>query len=260
MRFYSFQFNNLTTIFDFVTNSVISTNGGTSPSITSESYGNDWYRVIISDTTTAINLGVSTMLVKDDNSFNYTGDGTSGVYLYGFQVEQVATYPTSYIPTYGTSQTRLKDVCSKTGVSSLIGQTEGTIFAEFTPSSDVNTEVLQLLATTSIQNAVSIGIGAGQIYGVVFTNSSYVANFTISQTIPNNTFKVALCYKNNDITFFINGQKVASNTNAYSGQADFTKIFFNEPLFFGRQSVSYKKTLIFKSKLSDDECIELTTI
>jgi hypothetical protein len=87
LRFYSFQLNNLTTIFDFVANNVISTSGGTSPNVTSESYGNDWYRVSISDTTTAVNLKVNTMLVKDDNSFNYTGDGTSGVLLYGFQLE-----------------------------------------------------------------------------------------------------------------------------------------------------------------------------
>jgi hypothetical protein len=105
LRFYSFEFNNLTTIFDFVANNVISTSGGTSPNVTSESYGNDWYRVSISDTTTAVNLKVNTMLVKDDNSFNYAGDGTSGVYFYGFQLE-AGSYPTSYIPTYGTSATR----------------------------------------------------------------------------------------------------------------------------------------------------------
>ena len=188
------------------------------------------------------------------------GNGSAvDVELYGAQYER-NSYPTSYIPNHsGGSVTRGADTCSKTNASSLNGQTEGTIFAEFTPSSDVNTEVFQLLATTSIQNVVTIACGAGKIYGVVYTNSSYVANFIISQTIPNNTFKVALCYKNNDITFFINGQKVASNTNAYSGQADFTKILFNDQFLFGKQSVSYKKTLIFKSKLSDADCITLTT-
>ena len=45
----------------------------------------------------------------NDTSAFYQGDGASGVYIYGFQVEQDATYPTSYIPTYGTSQTRLGD-------------------------------------------------------------------------------------------------------------------------------------------------------
>jgi hypothetical protein len=54
----------------------------------------------------------------------------AGVYLaYGAQLEQGSL--TSYIPTYGTSVTRSKDSCIKTGISSLIGQTEGTLFAEF---------------------------------------------------------------------------------------------------------------------------------
>jgi len=40
------------------------------------------------------------------------------------------SYATSYIPTVATIQTRNADVISKTGISSLIGQTEGTLFCE----------------------------------------------------------------------------------------------------------------------------------
>ena len=195
-----------------------------------------------------------------NSNIQIRGNGSAvDVELYGAQYER-NSYPTSYIPTYGVSQTRLADACEKTSVSDLIGQTEGTIFAEFTPSSDLNTEVFQLLATNSIENVVTIACGGGKIYGVVYTNSSYVANFSISQTIPNNTFKVALRYENNDIALFINGQKVASNTNAYSGQADLTKILFNNQFLFGKQIVSYKKTLVFKTSLTDSECIALTTL
>lgn len=222
-----------------------------------EAVGTDgWYRCSVIATADATNSGALF-------GFDYSDSSASGglFYVWGAQFESSASYPSSYIPNHGTTGgvTRAADSCSVTGASDVIGQSEGTIFAEFTPSSDVNTEVFQLLATNSIQNVVTIACGAGKIYGVVYTNSSYVANFSISQTIPNNTFKVALCYKNNDITFFINGQKVASNTNAYSGQADLTKILFNDQFLFGKQIVSYKKTLIFKSKLSDAECISLTS-
>jgi len=182
------------------------------------------------------------------------------IYAYGAQWEEQATYPTSYIPTYGTSQTRLVDVCSKTGVSSLIGQTEGTLFAEFTPTSNLNTDIVQLLADTALDNGVSIGCGVGNIYGSVYTDSSYRFNVLIAQTIPNNTFKVAICYKTNDFTFFVNGVKVASGANSYSPSSPLTRINFNQAFFFGNQVIDYKSVLVFPVKLSDADCITLTTL
>jgi hypothetical protein len=156
--------------------------------------------------------------------------------------------------------TRLADSASKTGtgISSLIGQTEGTLFAEFTPTSDLNTEVIHLVADTALDNAVSIGCGGGYIYGVVYTDPNYRFNSVIVQTIPNNTFKVALCYKNNDFTFFINGVKVASGANSYSPSSPLTRINFNEALFFGNQVINYKSVLVFPAKLSDGDAIALT--
>ena len=55
-------------------------------------------------------------------------------HVYGAMLEE-GSYPTSYIPTYGgASVTRGQDDCNKTGISSLIGQTEGTFFAEIDSS------------------------------------------------------------------------------------------------------------------------------
>ena len=50
--------------------------------------------------------------------------------------------PTSYISTTSASATRVADACFKTGISSLIGQTEGVFFADYnyTPHS-INYEV-----------------------------------------------------------------------------------------------------------------------
>ena len=61
----------------------------------------------------------------------YSRRSNGDLYLYGLQVEKNVSYPTSYIPTNGSAVTRVADSCSKTGISSLIGQTEGTIYAEF---------------------------------------------------------------------------------------------------------------------------------
>jgi hypothetical protein len=73
----------------------------------------------------------------------YTGDGTSGLYLWGAQLE-VGAFPTSYIPTIGSTRTRAADNASITGknFSSWYRQDEGTVLIdtisprgyEFTPT------------------------------------------------------------------------------------------------------------------------------
>ena len=49
--------------------------------------------------------------------------------IWGGQSEE-ATYPTSYIPTSGSTVTRVKDQYSKTGISNLINSEEGVLFLE----------------------------------------------------------------------------------------------------------------------------------
>jgi hypothetical protein len=63
--------------------------------------GNGWYRCSITwtstNTTTAVNLAIA----NNNNSVSYTGDGTSGIYLWGAQLEQSSTVG-EYVPTGAT--------------------------------------------------------------------------------------------------------------------------------------------------------------
>jgi hypothetical protein len=236
---------------DFNPQTITAGYSGGANNILFEDYGDGWWRASATKTLS----GAST------NRFGIYPDRNNAgrnVEIWGFQVE-AGSYATSYIPTYGTSVTRNSDVCSKTGISSLIGQTEGTLFVEFTPTSNINTEVIQLLADTATDNIVTIACGTGSIWGVVYTTNYRFAP-EIAETIPNNTFKVALCYKNNDFTFFINGVKVASGANSYSPSSPLTRINFNEAVFFGKQVVNYKSVLVFPVKLTDAELEALTQV
>lgn len=81
-----------------------------------EPVGNGWYRVGFTYTMITFNGSVGMMVYLTDTPGNtdYTGDGTSGIHIWGGQHEE-GNYPTSYIPTTGITATRSADVCEITG-------------------------------------------------------------------------------------------------------------------------------------------------
>jgi hypothetical protein len=83
----------------------------------------EWSRVTRTFTTPSGCTNIQVWYLASSSSVSVTA------HFWGFQLEAGA-YATSYIPTLGAAVTRGADACSKTGISSLIGQTEGTIFLE----------------------------------------------------------------------------------------------------------------------------------
>ena len=121
------HFNTKTGVFGAVTGTVISYN--------SIALDNGWYKLSLTTTSVATAYAVRIVLAENDNDVSYTGDGTSGVYVWGAQLEQ-QSYATSYIPTNGAIATRLADVATNSGNSTLINSTEGVLYAEIAALAD----------------------------------------------------------------------------------------------------------------------------
>ena len=93
-----------------------------------EDVGNGWYRcssIANPSSTTPLRFQV----VRSDGAHSFAGDGTSGLYIWGCQIEQ-ASFLTSYIKTTGSTATRSADVASIPVADFGYNQSEGTLFIE----------------------------------------------------------------------------------------------------------------------------------
>lgn len=132
--------NFFTTTINLTTGAAELSSAGGNGSVTSASavsVGNGWYRIIatgIADST--VGVGNARYEIRLNNGgTSYTGDGVSGAYLWGAQLEQAA-FPSTYIPTAGATVTRGADSLS-VSLASLPGgglsTTAGTILALAVP-------------------------------------------------------------------------------------------------------------------------------
>lgn len=111
---------------------------------------NSFYRVSISGivSTTVTNPFCqiylnNTATADGPTAPSYTGDGTSGIFIWGAQFETGA-FPTSYIPTVAATVTRNADVATMTGTnfSSWFNASQGTFVASGFTSSATSGQIL----------------------------------------------------------------------------------------------------------------------
>lgn len=112
-------------IFTLSGSGTAATLSGSPTAVTIQALPNGWYRCRVSATAAATNLAGLRIFLADGGSTSYTGDGTSGLYIWGAQFEAGA-FPSSYIPTAGSSVARTADSCIRT-LGSEFSATAGTV-------------------------------------------------------------------------------------------------------------------------------------
>ena len=245
-----------------LSNGTISTSptaSGTTASI--EDYGNGWFRCIL-DTTNTSGSEILFISPSVDGTLTtgYTNT-TNGVYIWGAQLEQ-QSYTTSYIPTNGATNTRLQDIANNSGNSTLINSTEGVLYAEATYENLGAASIISLTDGTNTNRVMIYWNTNDTIILFVRVNGVYVAEYTIpANQVDVSIFnKIALKYKTNDMSFWLNGTKVATDTSGTMFSANtLTKLAFNSGsggAFYGK----VKALAVFKEALTDAQLQSLTTI
>ena len=235
---------------------IVGSTGDVTASITSA--GNGWYRLTYTRAMAASggpNYRIA--LADDTGNETYTGSNKQTL-IYGCQIEAGA-YATSYIPTLGASVTRGADDSGKTGISSLIGQTEGVMFIDMEFKGYDN--IAKWLAFLGTGNSyISFYTDTIARFIVEISNSGSVVfqNQTITFSVGQR-YKLAVAYKANDFAFYINGTQIATDN---SGTPPATSQFAlqyntNNDNLTAR---TYNQALLFKTRLTNAQLAELTTI
>jgi hypothetical protein len=182
--------------------------------------------------------------------------------LWGGQGEN-GTYATSLIYTTSASVTRVADACYKTGISSLIGQTEGTLFADFVITG------LESLYGTAI--SVNDGVANNYVWLTIFANGnlraevwngSVQASITYSGAVVGSRYKMAFGYKTNDFVLYVNGTQVGTDNSGttFSGTT-LSRVDNNlAGVATNNVSQSLNQWEIFPTRLTNAQLVELTTI
>jgi hypothetical protein len=240
--------------FNLSTGTIGSTAGG-SPTMTS--YGNGWYRCTVTYTPSGTETIYAVLgSANQDGVQSYAGNNTDGILLYGAQLEAGA-YATSYIPTLGTSVTRVADAASKTGITSLIGQTEGTLFLEFDFTNISGVQVVFTIHDSANDKRLELWAANNALNG--FIGGSVDITVGVSN-ITNGRHKVALAYKQSgDHAFYIDGVQIGTSSTAYTIAA-LTALGFD---YWGTgfpTTAGIRQTLLFKTRLSNSDLATLTTL
>jgi hypothetical protein len=224
-----------------------------------ESVGNGWYRCIVSSTSWPT---IYTILCLSTNgtSLGFTGNNTSGIYVWGCQVEN-SSYPTSYIPTTSASATRVADACVKTGISSLIGQTSGTVFWDIQVdiASAATLENIFNLDAGSFSDTIYIAFqgSLSRIVAEMYVTGVAQASFNLT-SITAGRYKMAIGYANNNTAFFINGTQVGTTDTTCSVPA-MSRLQMGSGVL-GPSDGKVNQAVLFTTRLSNSELASLTSL
>ena len=168
---------------------------------------------------------------------------------------ELGSFASTWIPTTTAAVTRLADAASKTGISSLIGQTEGVLFWE-----GIVTQQTDIIAINrSTVNGVYITKGTGNLYRCSIYNSSNVITLNDTAVRTTNT-KIALAYKSGDSALFVNGVKVATSAGSITFSGALSEIRLNDNYLIGIAPQSANQINVYGTRLTDAECIQLSTL
>ena len=191
-----------------VTTGVIGTVSGSAATKTASiaAVGGGWYRCTL---TASASSGSSAGVVvgNADNSGPFAGDGTSGIYIWGAQLEAGA-FATSYIPTTTATATRAADSATMAGAnfSSWYNASAGTVVWDGVIGSNKIEDLVSFTAATIAESFTLYKTGVPDIRQWMRTGGVTQYNITLGSITLAASTKIAAAYALNNSSGSLNGQ------------------------------------------------------
>jgi hypothetical protein len=187
-----------------------------------EHLGGGWYRCFVTMTATAgarahlFFLLDAAFTGNSPHTYTWTGDGTSGIYLGAFQVEQGAS-ASSIIPTQAAAVTRSADLASMTGASFsnwFAVAPEFTLFAEGSSNFAGTATFVTLDDGSNNNNACILASRSRNVSGGAqsFSGGALQADWTLANPFSASNKKVAFRVRTNSQRWALNGAFVSGAT------------------------------------------------
>ena len=251
---------NVGPLFNLSNGTLIGSLGGITYNAEIISVGNGWYRIAFSFTTNNTTIVIDMNILPTNSIIAYSGNGTSGIFIWGAQFE-LGAYPTSYIPTT-TTTTRNADVITRNNVytNNLITSLGGTLFLELNNNLSLTRTVAGNGIWIGDNNTVST---LGNSFNIRHNGGTarLGINKTVSGTLTGlyttltNTVKIAIDWNGTTADVFVNGVKVVTATSFTT-----TNMEFLNTDGVGGVPKYIKSMMLFPKPLTDAECIALTTL
>jgi hypothetical protein len=196
-------------VFSLTSGTVVS---GTGASITPA--GNGWYRCTL--TVTAGATGALAVRWTAQSSLVSTGDGTSGIFVWGAQFE-ASGFASSYIPTVAATVTRATDQAVMTGAnfSNWFNASEGTFVATATTMSTASGRGVYAASDGTNSNRIYLSVVTPNLSNLIVAAGSTQADIVPATTISDNTvFKDAFAYRQDDVNAATDGVLGTADTSA----------------------------------------------
>jgi hypothetical protein len=224
-----------------------------------DSVGNGWYRLKITSTaiaTTTVAPILISLITSSTSIKTETNNLSTSVYLWGAQLE-AGTNVTSYIPTVASTVTRNADVITNTNASTLIGQTEGTIFVEFYGTLEpLNIKTLLVLFTDVVNEHITLQTSNNQqnlALSITTAGTSLVGILTPLSGLN----KLVVVYSTAGTKIFLNGvQQTSLSTTAIPAMSTIHLGHRNGLRQWGFINEFY----LSKTQITDAQAIQLTTL
>ena len=233
------------------------TGTGAAGSITS--VGNGWYRCTVTGNPNGTGNTDFNLRLQDGNA--YQGNGYSGIFIWGAQLEQGA-FPTSYIPTVASQVTRSADSASMTGTnfSSWYNQAEGSFYSEYAASATAYNGGVLAASDGTFNNRIIIRgmtpISNSATIGAANAVTQWNDGFTAQTTAPT---KWAIAYKFNDIALTRNAVAPLNDTSAIIPTVNQLRIGADGDGSFPLNG-TIKKLAYYPARLSNTQLQALTTV